>query len=574
MKLGSNDISSIYLGASAVQKVYLGDNLVWTSFTGLLDEYPNAAAAYSLRQLKSGITNAIRVRIDTTGQPEYNIGFVDGQLDTATLEGYCAGGLDAYVKTWYDQSGNGNDATQTTAANQPQIVSSGSVITENGKPAIDFDGSDDTLISAGEILNQSTFIGFAVVKNNRTSGLGRIFDQSNNNGGALLTNGTNNDAEVFGITSGGTLILTDNRDYNNQVLQVGQILSGNSKLRINAVNTVTDSTSFTMSGNTGIDFVIGDNSPPNGQLLNANLQEIVIYTTNQNSNISGIETNINVNYNIYWDGSQTSLLDTYSGAAAAYSLRALNSAYTGPLIRVRRTDGAEQDIYARYDGTLNTAALESFCSGVDGFVKTWYDQSGNGNNATQGTAANQPQIVSSGSVILENSKPTIDFDGSDDNFLINSMSSFSDVTIELVLANDTSNQDSVVIDYGFDVSNAYSIGFGDRGTANRIGSRTRISGVNTYKGADINVNNQQRLVTLFGDSTTAANSEFYLDNILYTDNIGSRSNTSDSRIGSRGQADQNFYDGNMQEVIIYNSDQSSNRTGIETNINDFYSIYS
>ena len=31
--------------------------------------------------------------------------------------------------------------------------------------------------------------------------------------------------------------------------------------------------------------------------------------------------------------------------------------------------------------------------------------------------------------------------------------------------------------------------------------------------------------------------------------------------------------GFVQEIIIYNSDQSSNRTEIETNINDFYSIY-
>jgi hypothetical protein len=31
--------------------------------------------------------------------------------------------------------------------------------------------------------------------------------------------------------------------------------------------------------------------------------------------------------------------------------------------------------------------------------------------------------------------------------------------------------------------------------------------------------------------------------------------------------------GNIQELIIYNTNQSSNRTGIETNINDFYSIY-
>jgi hypothetical protein len=29
----------------------------------------------------------------------------------------------------------------------------------------------------------------------------------------------------------------------------------------------------------------------------------------------------------------------------------------------------------------------------------------------------------------------------------------------------------------------------------------------------------------------------------------------------------------MQEVIIYHSDQSTNRSGIETNINNYFSIY-
>ena len=35
----------------------------------------------------------------------------------------------------------------------------------------------------------------------------------------------------------------------------------------------------------------------------------------------------------------------------------------------------------------------------------------------------------------------------------------------------------------------------------------------------------------------------------------------------------NYWNGNAQELIIYNSDQSSNRTGIESNINTYYSIY-
>jgi hypothetical protein len=42
-------------------------------------------------------------------------------------------------------------------------------------------------------------------------------------------------------------------------------------------------------------------------------------------------------------------------------------------------------------------------------------------------------------------------------------------------------------------------------------------------------------------------------------------------IGSSGGGQ--YLNTNMQELIFYPIDQSSNRTGIETNINDFYSIY-
>ena len=42
---------------------------------------------------------------------------------------------------------------------------------------------------------------------------------------------------------------------------------------------------------------------------------------------------------------------------------------------------------------------------------------------------------------------------------------------------------------------------------------------------------------------------------------------------STGVSSTIFYNGRMQEVVVYDSDQSTNRSGIETNINDFYSIY-
>jgi hypothetical protein len=117
-----------------------------------------AAAAYSVRRLSNNATRAMRILVDAdangpdASDNEYDIGFdVNGELDIARIEELCdkgTGNYDAYVTTWYDQSGEGNDATQATYASMPKICNAGTVITENGKPAIDFDGVDDTMAAS------------------------------------------------------------------------------------------------------------------------------------------------------------------------------------------------------------------------------------------------------------------------------------------------------------------------------------------------------------------------------------------------------------------------------------------
>jgi len=109
------------------------------------------------------------------------------------------------------------------------------------------------------------------------------------------------------------------------------------------------------------------------------------------------------------------LLDQYTGAAAAYSLRRL-SVNTTNVVRVRRSsDNAEADFTADEitDGTL--LAWVGNTASDNGFVTTWYDQSGNSNDATQGTAANQPKIVDAGGLIISNGYTVIEYDGTNDN---------------------------------------------------------------------------------------------------------------------------------------------------------------
>ncbi len=105
------------------------------------------------------------------------------------------------------------------------------------------------------------------------------------------------------------------------------------------------------------------------------------------------------------------LLDTYPGAAVAYSLRKLRNGYTGACVRVRRSsDNAESDINFTGAGYIDTAALLSFCGSSNGFVTIWYDQSVNANNATQTNAIDQNKIVNLGSLYTLGTKSSIYFE--------------------------------------------------------------------------------------------------------------------------------------------------------------------
>lgn len=263
----------------------------------------------------------------------------------------------------------------------------------------------------------------------------------------------------------------------------------------------------------------------------------------------------------------TGLLDTYSGAAAAYSLRLLRGGYNGSAIRVRRSDdNEEQDIGFR-NNDLDTSALTTFCGSSDGFVVTWFDQSGNGNNATQSTASAQPKIVSSGSTILENNKATIDY-------------AFANVhlTTELTIGTSQTNWGWFgAISSGSNISSNNCVYGGRTSSGNGaiafIGSNklnVRTDGTSSISGTI--TTNTQFLASQIQNETSH---DAYLNgsSIGTAESVAMTNTTNPIKMGVLAYTDALFFYGKMQEMIFYKIDQSSNRTGIETNINDHYSIY-
>ena len=253
------------------------------------------------------------------------------------------------------------------------------------------------------------------------------------------------------------------------------------------------------------------------------------------------------------------LLDIYPNAAVAYSLRKLRTAYTGSAIRVRRTDLTESDIAFDANGNLDTTALLAFTgTGVldNGFVTTWYDQSGNGKNATQTTGLSQPQIVSSG-VIVRTSGNILAIDCNGKQMSNTQTNTLTQATFNAQEVSSTGSD------------NVFSLPFGTINTSGYFSVASNGSTSLPYQ----NVGNPIYFVN--NNSITATRDSVF-------DNTATNNETLLSVIGGGSPTSNRFLqyvspglNGNYKvfEVVIYNSDQSSNRTGIETNINDFYSIY-
>lgn len=102
----------------------------------------------------------------------------------------------------------------------------------------------------------------------------------------------------------------------------------------------------------------------------------------------------------------------YTNARVIYSLRKVNPNYNGVCLRVRRSlDNAEMDV-GFVNGVLDTASLLTFVGSGTGYVRTWYDQSGNtGFDIGQASNSYQPIIVSSGALIYNGSKICINSQG-------------------------------------------------------------------------------------------------------------------------------------------------------------------
>jgi hypothetical protein len=521
----------------------------------LLDTYTGAVAAYSVRRLLSGYTGAcMRVREDS-GDTETDIGFdSNGDLDTAAIATHC-GSANGYVTKWYGQessggTGSGNDATQITSASQPQIYDGSAVITENGKPAIDFLLNDNRLFQTVTGLTFNTNdVGIFIV--------------------CTADTGHNAYATAVNIAPGASTEIamayrTEQISYTGTILGTGTSDTSQNLVSLYADNATNDVRGYidgaqlgttTTSSNAGTQLTIASLRGIGSAYWEGTIQEIVFYGSSTKSDHSGIEGNQNAHFQIGNFGTPTSgLLATYTGAAAAYSVRQLaNTAALAMRIREDGTD-TETDIGFDANGDLATADIAAFCGSNNGYVVTWYDQAGSQNDATQGTTTSQPQIYNGTAVITENGKPALKADSGSNN-----------LGLETTL-NPIDNQEA----WFFGVLKVTGNSIPVATTNNKYFALSQSGGTGATQSGFTNLTYYSDGTALSSPTSGDMYDELTTQSLLTVDHEwDSTDETPFYEVGGYGFFSRNIF----QEYIIWQTSQSTNRSGIETNINNYFSIY-
>ena len=263
---------------------------------------------------------------------------------------------------------------------------------------------------------------------------------------------------------------------------------------------------------------------------------------------------------INWFAPVPPLLDTYPNAAAAYSVRLLRTGYVDSAMRVRRAVAPfdEQDIGFTADGSLDEAAIVAFGSGDELLVSAWYDQSGQSRHATQVTPGSQPQIYNGTAVLTLNGKPSINqrTDNYNGTFTLTGLTSSTLTVIQVV---DTSD----------------SAGGSSTNTGRALSSGSVVAAFRAqmflFQGIALFAATSKPSAQTLGMWFFKATDEGYQNGTqVITGNAGTSAPSSVQTI--LGQSTNIRVCVATQELIIYESDQTSNRTGIETNIDDYYQI--
>jgi hypothetical protein len=341
---------------------------------------------FQLRRTNDNVTTTFYA--DSTGKQIGTLPGGYGVLLTTWL-----GVNNASIVTWYDQSGLGNDASQSSTGNQPVLNITNGVLSIYFSTNTFLQIANNSL-SAG---NNSYSVSYQITDTTRLGSYNMVFSSGSTTAVYNQLQIGINQAAVYNIFNGNTSNCSAAVNLsNNDTITCGYNKTSRYIYR-------NGSLVYTLSTDNNLNLVIGYTYigrytyNNNGYDLNANLSFVSVFQDSlTDSNRDTIESIGNIGSGL--------LSNIPTDCQGLYACKWVNNSYTGPIVRLRKstdTTGASPvDFYIDSKGVRMGqslggfgTSLTSWLSGATAYVVTWYDQTGLGNHATQSTIASQPYIT-------------------------------------------------------------------------------------------------------------------------------------------------------------------------------------
>ncbi len=222
----------------------------------------------------------------TGGYPHFTADAGSGEA-TVTINSVTVNGKSGFVETWYDQSGNSKDATQTTASLQPKIVNAGSLLTDG----IDFDQTSQAGLITGSFSLTQAFTTFSVSHIDDASASQGIWSTAASATDNFNTASFFRNDDGFAVNAGATLTTAGTIDYvaDRTYLQTNVVNGGSSSIFVDGA---TGATGNAGSTNPSGVLIIGYFKSGGYFNLDGAIKEVIIYDSDQTSNRVALETNI------------------------------------------------------------------------------------------------------------------------------------------------------------------------------------------------------------------------------------------------------------------------------------------
>ena len=551
-------------------------------------------------------------------------------------------GMDSFVHTWYDQSPSGNDVTQTTSANQPKIAENGALLADgidfDGSASyLDATSALGATATIGAFIvhkpDDSDANQYLIDNRDGNSDGMRIMQRSDGDGNYRFSmdstdvnsaSGTVNTREVLLTAIQSSTAAKLFKNAQEQATAADDAISVTAAFRIGA-NRVSTGTYFNGSMKEIILFT--SDQTDNRFKLQSNINNYYGLYDDDNEQQS-------VRFSTAGGTADTSeaLRDKFGftgsggagGATGFFGIRLKYKVLNTKTIHIsfNSTKASSSSSFGvglyrdSVGGTLSQSAVTPIVEGFNsftltsnndtaeyisfsendevaftvsdfrvstiernGFVHTWYDQSSNENDATQGTAANQPAIVTNGGL-----ESGLSFDGTND---------FLQTSTQVLTGTETGSNGIYAVvnvtsgDAGYVAGSASDNTGGGDAVGQSIYASSATSKFILTNGLDADQSNRDNIPITVGSfvlisacynnndaNTLQKNSSTtsYADGSLaYDFNAGTKF-TIGHRERSAGVNAATNLNGTIKEVIAFDIDTTSDRSEIQADIQNHYNL--